>query len=160
MQLNWSLLLGFLGGIAAVALKGAVDFYFARRLERRTVRAAARLVGHEYDYFALWLDMVSEGEWIPPGEWAFDVELWRESKMTLAAALNRNHWREVVSARRWVAQAEGLFEERISDRLDTGELQLVRMYRDDIRVAADFLQHVSEGRFPLRSTFFDPRERS
>jgi hypothetical protein len=31
---NWSLLVGFVGGLAAVGLKGGVDLYFDRQREK------------------------------------------------------------------------------------------------------------------------------
>jgi hypothetical protein len=142
------LVIGFIGGLAAIALKGSVDFWFERRRERRAVRGAARLLAHEFDFFALWLDMVIDGGvWEEPEDWTFDREVWKDTKTLLASGLPDRFWGVVTTGYRGVGQIDTLRAQAREEARTTvderNDLQLVRMYRDDAEAAADALDRTA-----------------
>lgn len=141
------LLFGFVGGVAAIALKGAVDFYFEWRRERRELRAAARLLGHELEIFELWLDVsVRHQQWIPPESWTFDLEVWRDAKSLLASSLGPQDWLAVTKAYRDVGLAKESYEgARESGRhdLSADQMELVRGYQVGVARGAEILESVA-----------------
>lgn len=108
--------LGFVAGVATLALKAALDFYFERRRERRAVRAAARLVGHELGSASIWLQTVAgAGRWMTPEGWAFDHDVWRENKTLLAMALTDARWLTMATGYREVQLAESNMRTAVRD---------------------------------------------
>lgn len=147
-----TLLLGFIGGLAAVALKGAVDFYFEWRRERRALQSAARLIAYEFEVIALWASLsVEQRRWLPPGRWVFDQELWREAKGILASSLSPNDWRLVLGAYSNVGFVEEAYElSTHAGRWDLGGEEAHRLtseYAGIIEDGARVLRRV--GRHPL-----------
>jgi hypothetical protein len=143
------LVLGFIGGLAAVALKGGVDFYFEWRRDRRALRSAARLLGHELEMVDLWLALsIADQAWVPPGTWIFDRDVWRETKATLASGVSAEVWRSVEAAYRSVGLAEEAFAgAQSAGRRDLGSEQtreMVEGYTTAIAAGADALRRVSQ----------------
>lgn len=98
MQVLYALL-AFLGGVAAVGVKGWVDLALERRRERLAARAAARLLRDEFSVVELWGHaMAHEEEWFELGaehdygDRGFDHDTWREQRAVLAPALDDEMW--------------------------------------------------------------------
>jgi hypothetical protein len=93
----WNALFAFTGGVAAVALKGWVDYLLERRKERRLVQVAARLV-----YEELWTASAGiETDLFlgnVPNPTMFTTNAWNENKTLVASALDFEHWRLVTVA--------------------------------------------------------------
>jgi hypothetical protein len=82
-------LLGFLGGLLAVALKGWVDYALAARRERKPLRAALRLLADEAsDAHAGIQQLLKRGEWdaVPV------ATTWPENRVLLASHLDELGW--------------------------------------------------------------------
>ena len=97
----------FVGTVATVILNGAISLWLERRREQRAVRAAARLLDHEFSSSAMYVDLVLDaGYWWEAGDFAFDHEAWREHKALMATALSFTGWHHVTYAKRCIRQFE------------------------------------------------------
>jgi hypothetical protein len=145
---TWSILFGFLGGVTAVATKGAVDFYFERRREERAVRASARLVRDQMENVSRWAGVMVEGaSYSPPGSWAFDHAVWSESKALLAASLGPSEWSTVAHAHRCVGAIEDLVVAETPDGgVDGLNRAILESYIEIVGRGSDALQAVERER--------------
>jgi hypothetical protein len=105
---NWSLLVGFVGGLAAVGLKGAVDFFFDRSRERRAARAAARLMMEELGRGFRYCNQLRHWDGDPdyPFETPWPLDVWREHAALLAATVDPYDWSRVATAYRTLGKME------------------------------------------------------
>jgi hypothetical protein len=103
----WTALLAFAGGVAAVALKGYVDYVLERRREHRALQVAARLV-----YEELWGASagIATGLFMGrvPAPEQFTESAWDENKALIGGAVDFEHWRLVLSGYYSVAGAREL----------------------------------------------------
>ena len=145
-----TLLIGFLGGIAAVALKGLVDLHFERRRDFRSVRAAVRLVDLEFSSTSVWLDVsIDDARWMEPDHYVFDHATWRENKALLASALTDQQWRRVSWGYRAVLSCETLYtfdqsqSGSVTPAMGDGAIELVESDRRSIDSASSVLGDVA-----------------
>jgi hypothetical protein len=114
-------LFGFLGGLAAVALKGSVDYWFERQRGQRSMRASLRLVVDEaLDVKAGATNMIAERTWTEIAEPRH--EAWKENRIALASQLSTDDWLDAVTLHSALnnlhlrsAEAVGAGETTISD---------------------------------------------
>jgi hypothetical protein len=126
-------LLGFLGGLLAVAFKGWVDYLLETRRERRPVRAAIRmLVDEASDAEAALSAILTAGVWGGPG-----VESnWPESRGLLAATLSRDEWPLAINVRLRVRTINGLIMSHArSEELSDDDRRRLAELRDELRHA-------------------------
>lgn len=131
-------LLAFIGGVAAVAAKGWLDYILERRRERAQLRSAARLIAGEFSGIAIHVQTVEElGKWQELDEWGFDHDAWRENKALLAANLSYLDWITVSMAYRSVRTYESFptfaQEENAAPwpMLVEGQILFLGLYRKD-----------------------------
>jgi hypothetical protein len=113
------LILGFIGGVVAVGLKGVIDFYFERRREHRTVRSACRLLAHELFAAGVYTSIVLDGdEWWDRADVDFDHEVWSNNKGFLASSLKDREWSRLSWAYRDLKAMERLIDAAFSEAAD------------------------------------------
>jgi hypothetical protein len=72
-----------------------------RRLERRDVRAAARLLAEQLRHAAAFIDSVLrpvEGDWASGAFGDLDMKVWQENRALLASTLENAEWRGIAGA--------------------------------------------------------------
>jgi hypothetical protein len=110
-----SVLFGFLGGLAAVALKGWVDYLLEARRERRATRAATRLVTAELSNWAIWIRYVLHvEEWAPPVRDS-SFAWWDEHRGLLAANVPGHTWDAITSAYALIHDVETHYKHALAD---------------------------------------------
>lgn len=149
-------LVGFLGGLAAVALKSYVDVAFERQRERKSIRVAARLVAHELSNACLWLDMVIDSRrWEVPEAFVFNHDVWRSHKETLAH-LSWEEWVTIESGYRTLKMVEADYARDVAkhDRnqlvppteFNDSDISLLTSQLRDIDTARSTLEALARGR--------------
>jgi hypothetical protein len=105
---NWSLLLGFIGGLAAVGLKGAVDLFFEHRRDKKAARAAARLMMEELARGFRYCNQLAQWDGNPhyPFDKPWPLEVWRDHASLLATTLDPFDWARVATAYRTIEATE------------------------------------------------------
>jgi hypothetical protein len=127
----WTALIAFVGGVAAVALKGYVDYIFERRRERRERQLAARLVYDELWSASTGIEASFFGRRIPSEE-DFPTTAWNEhNRALISAALDFEHWRLVVYGYDSVAEAREMCERERRRHPDNNDLPLSERRLDD-----------------------------
>ena len=95
-------ILGFLGGLAAVALSGFVQLIIESRRERRALRAALRLLEDEYEHaVAAIRNVLEQGRWWETPDDPVETA-WTESRELLALSVSRSDWYMLIAAREHV----------------------------------------------------------
>jgi hypothetical protein len=140
----WTALIAFAGGVAAVALKGYVDYVFERRRERRERQLAARLV-----YDELW--GASAGIQadlqlgLIPDEHNFSSKAWDDrNKALISSALKFELWRHVVDGYNALASAQEMCERERRRDPDNNDLPLGSRSLD-----AQFVDGIDDLRFTI-----------
>src|SRR5439155_17163597 len=97
--MNWSLLVGFIGGLAAVGLKGTVDFFFETNRDKKAARAAARLMMEELGRAFRYCNQLAQvdGHREYPFDNPWPLEVWHEHASLLATTLDPYDWAKVAT---------------------------------------------------------------
>jgi hypothetical protein len=162
----WTALLAFAGGVAAVALKGYVDYALERRRDRKDVEVAARLVYEELWTAAAEIDAQLFMLRVPSPE-HFVSDVWTDNKKLLAREMDFEMWRLLVFGYDAVETARMLSEEHFEDtaspeltseKLRADLIDTNRTITTAMSTVSDLIADADFDPFPVPSAADFPRE--
>lgn len=153
-------LIAFLAGVAAVSVKGWIDYALEERRERKALRAGARLVSAEIRSASVYLKMLSEKQeddygWWPKEQSPFLTPAWDEYAYLLAGAAGPFEWGYIQSARTTLTSVEASYQRateggtKFGPPLTESERAFVGVHGDTLKMATEKLSKIEDAPLPF-----------